>query len=482
MPQHPCVILLRDGIAMNNKNASENTKVPRQINYNTVWRWHFYAGVFCIPFAIWLSITGAIYLFKPQIENWLDAPYDNLTVVASAKPSQQVQAALAAAPNTVLNAYEMPRSNHSAIRILVGKDKELTRVYVHPQTLEILKITEEDDRLMRFIFKLHGELLMGDKGSMLVELAASWMIILIITGLYLWYPRNANGIAGILYPRLTYGGRIFWRDIHSVTGIWVSIFLLFLLISGLPWAKSWGGMLKQVRQMAQTSQSQPIKQDWTTGTTSEILQRKESNTPMQQSNTNNHSEHGAHTSSYTIVDYTPLNEMVDNVTLENLAPPAYISPPSKAGTSWSARSDSQNRPLRATLKLDETTRQVIERKDFAQRPLLDRIIGFGVAAHEGQLFGWFNQLLGLLTAIATLLLGISSIVLWWSRRPAGTLGAPKAKSYPLPIYIGILIVLLGCLLPLLGISLLIILFIEVTLLCRVELIRNFLGLAKRGTL
>ena len=31
--------------------------------------------------------------------------------------------------------------------------------------------------------------------------------------------------------------------------------------------------------------------------------------------------------------------------------------------------------------------------------MLDRIVGIGVAAHEGQLFGWFNQLLGLLTAI-----------------------------------------------------------------------------------
>jgi hypothetical protein len=30
--------------------------------YNAVWRWHFYAGLFCIPFIIWLSLTGTIYL------------------------------------------------------------------------------------------------------------------------------------------------------------------------------------------------------------------------------------------------------------------------------------------------------------------------------------------------------------------------------------------------------------------------------------
>src|SRR3546814_7927493 len=29
--------------------------------YNAVWRWHFYAGLFCIPFVIWLALTGTIY-------------------------------------------------------------------------------------------------------------------------------------------------------------------------------------------------------------------------------------------------------------------------------------------------------------------------------------------------------------------------------------------------------------------------------------
>src|SRR3546814_7824326 len=51
--------------------------------------------------------------------------------------------------------------------------------------------------------------------------------------LYLWWPRDASGIAGIVYPRLRRGGRVFWRDLHAVVGLWVSAFALFLLISGL---------------------------------------------------------------------------------------------------------------------------------------------------------------------------------------------------------------------------------------------------------
>lgn len=40
--------------------------------YNTIWRWQFYAGLFCIQFVLVLSITAAIYLFKPQVEAELD--------------------------------------------------------------------------------------------------------------------------------------------------------------------------------------------------------------------------------------------------------------------------------------------------------------------------------------------------------------------------------------------------------------------------
>ncbi len=40
--------------------------------------------------------------------------------------------------------------------------------------------------------------------------------------------------------------------------------------------------------------------------------------------------------------------------------------------------------------------------------MIDRVIGIVVAAHEEQLFGWSNQLLGLLTAIGYLTLVITS--------------------------------------------------------------------------
>ena len=118
---------------------------------------------------------------------------------------------------------------------------------------------------MKVLFRLHGELLMGNRGSAVVELAASWAIIMIVTGLYLWWPRKAKTLGGIVYPRLGGGSRMFWRDLHGVTGFWISGLALFLLFSGLPWAKFWGDYLKNVRRLTGTAVA---RQDWTNGQSS----------------------------------------------------------------------------------------------------------------------------------------------------------------------------------------------------------------------
>jgi uncharacterized iron-regulated membrane protein len=452
--------------------------------YRLVWRWHFYAGLFCLPFVLWLACTGSIYLFKPQIEAWLDHPYDRIDAQAPrVAPSMQVAAALAVVPGGVLNAYELPASHTSAARVLVGRGDDLVRVYVDPTNGHVLHQVVEDERLMRRIFYLHGELLLGDRGSMLVELAASWAIVMILSGLYLWWPRG-KGLAGVLYPRVRERGRLFWRDLHAVAGVWVALLALSLLVSGLPWAKSWGGMLKEVRKFGSTTE---VAQDWTTGRSDELAKRRAANTAMddmadmpgmnrgqdQSKKQPMHVEHADVGSLHMAMDLHALDRLVPTVAGLQLPPPVLIAPPSKADAGWTGRSDTQNRPKRLTLKLDGATGQVINRKDFAQGAFLDRAIGYGVAAHEGQLFGWPNQLLGLTTALGLITVTVSGFVMWWRRKPVKRLGAPPAHDARYPRLMVGLLVVFGVLLPLLGISMLLVLAVERLVLRRVPRLHAF---------
>lgn len=443
--------------------------------YRAVWRWHFYAGIVALPFICWLAITGSIYLFRPQIEALLERRYDHLGLDGARRaPTAQVAAALAAVPGGVLNAYQLPEGPDAATRVLVGRGTELMRVYVNPVTLEIVGRIPDDDRLMRRIFHLHGELMMGDRGSMIVETAASWAIVMLCTGLFLWWPRNARGLGGVLYPRLSRRGRMFWRDLHAVTGLWVSGYALFLLMSGLPWAKSWGGLLKDVRGLGRGA---AVAQDWTTGSGSEKALRVAMN--MQDMSGDAHAGHqrGQSAGAPLSRDYAALDRIVPVAAGLRIAPPVLISPPSRKAPNWTATSDAANRTLRSDVVFDSSTGLATRRVDFAQKPLIDRIVGYGVSMHEGQLFGWPNRALGLMTAAGLLLMMLSAIRLWWGRREPGSLGAPRFLGGWAPgVAIIALMVVLAIVLPLWGATVVSVLLIERLVLRRWPAACRFLGL------
>ena len=494
-------------------------------DYRTVWRWHFYAGLFTLPFVIVLSISGAIYLFKPQIEAWIDRDYDSLQINQAASVADQVQAALAAFPGSVPSGYELPSTPRSAARVLISKkveepgnessgknveqedkgDKEKSdkensdnaksesnqerweqlRVYVHPETLIVLYSVPERDRLMKFIFRLHGELLMGDRGSNIVELAASWTIIMVVTGLYLWWPRHLRGLGGILFPRFTRGSRIFWKDLHSVTGFWISGMVLFLLVTGLPWAKFWGNYFKTVRSLTGTA---VVQQDWTTGSERPTTPRPAS------AESGDHAGHGGsggrrgggrgseggrwrRGGGRMPKDMAAFDRVAATVIPLGLEPPVTIVTPSRGSENWTAKSNTPNRPYRVNLVVNGTTGEIVNREDFSDRHWVDRIVGAGIAAHEGQLFGWPNQLLGLLAALGLVLLSVSGIVMWWQRRDRGVLGAPLvASSLRFTIGFFITVLLFAAYLPMFGASLLLVLVIEKLILSRIPRVRDWLGL------
>ena len=170
---------------------------------------------------------------------------------------------------------------------------------------------------------------------------------------------------------------------------------------------------------------------------------------------------------------------VRNLTLD---PPVVIAPVSPAGNGlpdrWTAKSLTANRPRRENLVVDARSGAILSREGFADKHLLDQIVAVGIAAHEGRLFGWPNQLLGLLTALGLVLLSLSGVVLWWRRREPGELGAPppgvpRRRSWPLVAAV----VGLGILLPLFGLSLVAVLAAEFFLLRRIPAVKRWLGLA-----
>jgi uncharacterized iron-regulated membrane protein len=169
--------------------------------------------------------------------------------------------------------------------------------------------------------------------------------------------------------------------------------------------------------------------------------------------------------------------MIATVAPLQLAHPVLIAPPRRAGGAWTAKSEAGNRTLRADLELDPDSGAIRKQTGFHQRHWVDRLVGIGIAAHEGQLFGLFNQLLGVFTALGLILICVSAVVLWWRRRPQGVLGAPRALAESgVSIWILAPVLLLAVYLPLLGATMLLVLVTERLVLRRIPYASHWLGL------
>lgn len=451
--------------------------------YALIWRWHFYAGLLVLPLVLVLASSGAIYLFKPQIERWEERGFQGLPEAGTVGASAQAAAALAGYPGARLASYRLPEKPGDAAMIHLALPTGAMRdVFVAPQG-QVLGSFDPESRLIPMVRRVHGQLLLGRRGSWLVELAASWAIVMICTGLYLWWPRAGDGrrgLAGVVWPRLGERGRLFWRDLHAVTGFWVSGLALVLLFTGLPWADVWGSAFKAVRtEMGWVKGTQ----DWTIGgrkaEASEPSHREHDHAVMMET-----MGHGRHHSVQPLSRDAVFDQVVASASRERLAFPVVVVPPGTASArpggkpspDWTVRSETANRPLAVTLRFDGQSGQQVSRETFADKHPIDRVVSYGVAWHEGQLFGWINQLIGLLTALMLVTIVVSGFVMWRRRKPEGLLGAP-----PLPPRLarsrGLLAggAVLALLLPLFALSLVVLWLFDRLLLPRLPGAARWLG-------
>jgi len=437
--------------------------------YRTIWRWHFYAGLFVIPFILILSATGAAYLFKPQLDRWEERAWRGLSPEGAVDADAQVAAALAANPGASFHYYRIPEAAGDAAVVHIGHPGGAMRdVAVSPQG-RVIGTADPDARWSAWLARLHGSLLVGRSGKLLVELAASWAIVMILTGLYLWWPRG-RGPAGVVWPRLSLGGRAALRDLHAVTGFWVSGLALVLLFTALPWTDVWAGGFRAVRaEMGWVSGVQ----DWKGGA-------------------DPHAAHDHHAMATAVAESqgpghrAPLAYIVLRARAEHMPVPAIIQPPGAPnmfgppnGNVWTLTTLTQNRPQVRKVSYDPATSLEVSRSGFADKHVIDRVVNIGIAWHEGQLFGLANQLIGVVTALALFTLAISGFLMWRRRKPDDALGGPPLPRDPARLKgVAAIILLLAAFLPLLAASLVLLWIVDRFILPRLPRAARWLGVAR----
>ncbi|KFE51955.1 PepSY-associated TM helix domain-containing protein [Pseudomonas syringae] len=431
--------------------------------YNLAWRWHFYAGLFVAPFMIMLSLTGIIYLFKPQLDNLMYSDLLHVTPSHHQLSAEQLQQrVLSKFPQAAVSKYFPPLNAEGSAQFVVQQAGHELNVFVDPYRGEILGTQDAKFNLQAIARLVHGELMIGTVGDRLVELAAGWGIMLVVSGLYLWWPRGKSP-AGVLWPRFTRRGRVLWRDLHAVTGFWGSVFLLFMLLSGMAWTGMWG---KQYAELWNTfpaamwndvPKSDRQAGELNTGNVQTVPWALE-NTPMPVSS-GDHAEHMNHGSMHAApaAPKVSLQQVVDIATERGIEPGYSITQPKTADGVFTVSVFADDPRNDATLHIDQYTGKVLADVRWSDYSAVSKATELSVMLHEGKFFGWLNQLLILLVCLMILLGSISGLVIWWKRRPAGGLGVPPLR-HDLPRWKAAMVIMFGLAVafPLVGASLVVV--------------------------
>ncbi|MFG2466204.1 PepSY-associated TM helix domain-containing protein [Streptomyces canus] len=422
-------------------------------------RLHFYAGVLVAPFLLVAAVTGLLYTFTPQLDHVV---YSKELTVAHAGDSvrplaQQVAAARAEYPKGTLIAVR-PGSGDATTQVdlsLPELGEKSHTVYVDPYTGKVrgqLTTWYAETPLTTWLDALHRNLNLGVPGRYYSEFAASWLWVLVLGGIVLWWrrQRGTRTARRLLLPdRAAKKGVRRTRSLHAVTGLWIAVGLLVLSATGMTWSRYAGAHF------------------------AEALDAFSSHTPsVTTSLSADPGATAAGSGTGKSVDPNEIDGVLKAARTDGLSGPVEIAVPADDSTAWTVTQTRNLWPVgRDSLAVDASTDTVVDRVDFADWPLLAKLTRWGINAHMGTLFGLANQIV--LAALAT---GLICVIvwgyrMWWQRRPTradrrAPLGASPARgawrgipSWALATGV-VALIALGWALPLFGIPLAVFLVVD----------------------
>ena len=373
--------------------------------YLTVWRWHFYFGLLVAPFLTLLAVTGLGMLLFANITG-KEGERIHVTPQAQVQPlSAQAEAARQSVnPETAsVVQYIAPRADDMVAVFRVNNDDKATMVAVDPYTAKVVSSMPRNEGWYHTMDGIHGDMMLGTAGDYLIETAASLTILMMITGIYLWWAKQRS-LKSMLVPQ-TGKGRSWWRSMHGAFGTWVSLILLLFCLSGVAWAGIWGGKFVQ-------SWSQFPAGKW-----------------------------GVEPNPVSVVP-THGDVLNDGKTKE-VPWILELTPMPVSGTTKGENGINPSEPMSydmvsptadRTVHIDQYSGKILADIHFDDYNFFGKFMAASIALHMGTL-GWWSVLANVLFCLAVIFICVSGCVMWWKRRPSKAGGlVPPAQKIELPVW------------------------------------------------
>ncbi|WP_330330091.1 PepSY domain-containing protein [Streptomyces sp. NBC_00536] len=434
-----------------------------------VLRVHFYAGLLMAPLLFVAAATGLMYALSFQAEKVVYS--DELTVAhvgQHALPlSAQVAAAKGAAPKGEVTAVWPAPEADATTRVVMKSpglaDGETLTVFVDPYTADVrgqLATTGDALPLRAWLSEFHSSLQLGEFGRNYSELAASWLWVVALGGLVLWIGRTRKRRAELVLPDRAATGRRRTLSWHGTVGLWAVVGLVALSATGLTWSKYAGENIGQL-------------QDRLGGATPSVSAKLKGGAD---DGGDEHANHKIDANGQMIMPVGPdvgIDKAVEAARAAGVTEQLQVTLPAQ-GKGYVIKERDRTVPVHLdAVSVDPADGTVMDELRFADYPLLAKLTRFGIDGHMGLLFGLVNQLALAALALALMFLVFWGYRMWWLRRPTKdrTLSVGRAqprgawRKAPVTVLLPLAAVtaVVGWFVPLLGISLLCFLAVDMVL-------------------
>ncbi|MBR1133548.1 PepSY-associated TM helix domain-containing protein [Bradyrhizobium iriomotense] len=365
---------------------------------------HSIAGLVLALVLAVIALTGAVMSFEDEIVDHLNAGIMHVAPreMPALMPDELVARLKAGQDVGQVSAVMLSSDPAAAVRVRFARDEQGARpnsLYVDPYDARVLGAPRGEE-FFATVRRLHRWLLVpGDAkgwGRQITGVAALGLIVMLISGLVLRWPRRASSVKMWLRPNLGLSGRGLHRSLHAVIGTWVLPVYLVMTLTGLWYSFDWYKdcvvwlltrpevsaakmqpkmPAKAPRASARSEPAQPIGFDpaWTT------FRREEGGRFAR----------------------------------------ALLTLPPGPGTVIRIRSwakDSKLDTTRDEFRIDAVTGQLTSAERYADKTFGEKIIANVLDIHRGAVLGWPGKLAFMIAAALMPLFSVTGILLYLSRR------------------------------------------------------------------
>lgn len=388
-----------------------------------------------------ICLTGAILVFEQDITRALQRELYTVTppeegaqpmppsALAAGIMARMADSALFTAPGAPatsrqtleLTSIQIP-GDPGGSALVSFRQTGRSQLAVNPYTGEILGWTQSYP-FFQTVKKIHRWLMdpppsKGQKsaGKIIVGISTVVMVVILLSGLVIWIPRNRKALKNRLRVSINRGWHRFWYDSHVALGFYATVFLLVMALTGLTWSFGWYrdaaySLFGANDRQAPASAAQPGSTQVRQQQNQPLRQEQASGSSLHQTQADSHQPAQRQLPEYGF-DYQVWDKAVSEL---KDAYPVYKTMTLNEKTIQIIPDLNAVMRKADIITFDPVTGEVTDISPYSERPRSQTIKGWFYAFHTGSWGGMVTKILYFLAALIGGILPITGYYLWWKR-------------------------------------------------------------------